>query len=276
MTHKFPDIKVWIWTVVVFIILQSGALIYYKNYKKNSRISEQTTQVQLSQISTYFRKYPSCEKVIVIGSSLTSHGIEGDNNIRFGADSTLLIAKIWASNSPISKFIERDSIVDDLIALQPDLVCIQTELAAIKFSHKKPHPILHKIGVLSGINNIVIENEIIADTIVFKPVKRETKSIDEIESIITAINQLESAKIKTSLLDIPKPISTEKALLSGNFQKHFQQVIEEYMNRTNAEHLLYDGAPLHFNSFKDGGHLNAKGSHYYTQWLVSKLKDLKL
>jgi hypothetical protein len=275
---KSPPIKIWIWVGLFFIGLQ---IIIVNSYpfllQKSSEINNYViVNTQLNTISKKIKKNPDLYNVIIIGSSLIKNGIKEG----IYSDS-LQLSKIYAFGDYIYPFINTHHLVDSLIKLKPNLVCIQIELAAITFSKNSNPRFLKELSLksiyffnhvfASGHNKPINIKNIKYDTINHIPIKRWVKKHTNLGFLLIALDKLKKAGIETKIIDVPKPFKSEQKVYTKEFKYDLKNILKIYEEKLKIEHLKYSGKTMYYKHFIDGGHLNESGKKIYTEWLVNTL-----
>lgn len=291
MKIQTTPLKIWGWVSVIFIITQSVLVLFFFKAKVDLNNNEDYYN-QINYMHQEFRKNNSY-KVIIIGSSLIGHGVACSDEITTYLSSkknvNINLLKIWDSNDPLNKFINLN-LIEEIIKAKPDLVLFQTELAAINFTKNKQwiqkvsfinKSIIRYIFSLKQGNkyssknrfcpkNIDIQFEY--DTIKHIPQKRKVKPINDLHFVFNGFKRLQKEGIKTVLIDIPRPVQSEKIIYTKPFNEQLHKLFNVYYNNFGITHWNYTGAPIYYKHCIDEGHLNKKGRNIYTEWLLAKIE----
>lgn len=294
MKNQTPPLKIWAWVGFLFILSQFLILAFYSfkklksgpliHYPKKSLIQEEFKQVDKIN-------------VVAIGSSLFGYGVlSRPNDIEALQSSTsapkINLIKYWGSKDPFERLINQN-LVQDLISLKPDLVIIQTELAAINLIYEVviDHTPLRRISLMNRAvlryflekqistnvddllhgQSIVVMDNLELDTLNYTPRPREVKSVNEIEIVLEMLAKLQKEGVKTIIVDIPRPKRTEKVINTPKFKQELHEVLCFYESKFGVQYWSYDGETIHFKYFRDYGHLNVEGGKIYTKWLMDKI-----
>lgn len=267
MQVRATPIKTWIWVGAIFIVIQASAYVYFKkNYAKVYSTVKLSEQIQNTK--RLFEENDEQDfNVLIIGSSLTGHGIgESQNNhIRLG--------KLWGSKDPIEQWVKNENLIEKVIQLKPDLVCLQSELAAVKLKFATVHPVQVITNTVSNFNNILLGSQLKLDTLLMTPYPRNLKKKTEVDYLINGLQKFRKQNIPIVLLHVPLPVKSEREIYTSEFSSQLKNILNHYNKKTDAIHWKYDGTPLYFNKYKDAGHLNIEGNAIYTNWLVNKIEN---
>lgn len=297
MKINIPPIKVWSWVIIAFFLFQLIVIIYYHK-PGNAGSGDIWFSSQLRDIKSDFSKEnKSAYQVIIIGSSLTGNAVECPdeivNTLANYQTKSIVLKKIWQPHDHFEYFIRNKNLVNELLQIHPDLVCIQTELAAIRY--EEPGKMfyediegylqdlaLQNTTIFSDIINgnkpkfincadNFIDYEVVADTNKYIPSKRYTKKDAEIQFAFEGLHQLRSAGIKIVLVDIPRPMQVEQIIYTQSFLQELNLLLDMYQRKFGIEHWAYTDRPIYFNDCYDGGHLNKAGRHVFTKNLLEKI-----
>lgn len=296
MKTQNTPLRFWIYTASFFIIIYLVFNIYYeKNKSKINKHQLNYFSNELNHISQKLKNSDNNYNVIIIGSSLIGHGIPCSENIYKYSKLNITLNKLWSPGDPIKKKQLNHKTTNQLIKTKPDLVLIQTELTAIKLQYNErlvQHLFLQKITEFSSKINSMLDYFLIVpkdytrcpknlnvqsktDTLSYTPKKRIIKNIDNLKNLSTIFNQLNAAGIKTVIVDIPRPISTEKEIYTASFNKELQKLLNIYKQEYEVEHWNFTGPDMYYKHFIDDGHLNENGRDIYTEWLLNKIEKEK-
>ena len=297
MKTNVPSIKIWIWVLVTFCLLQLIVIIYYNNPNHNS-IKENSVISQLSDIKRGFaEKDDATYKVVIIGSSLVANGVACPDEIEgILADyetKNIVLNKIWKPNDQFKHLVEKNKIINELLMVKPDLVCIQTELAAIGYQEIENYfytdfqkyvqtLAFRNTNFVKDIFNFgeadfikckdnFIDFEVVEDSLKFIPVKRFVKNNTEVQFVSEQLKILKMAGIKVVLVDIPRPQQVEKIMYTEPFRRELTACLNIYEHEIEVPLWRYTGRPMYFKDFYDGGHLNKEGMHVFTKNLLEKI-----
>jgi hypothetical protein len=297
MKINVPPLKIWIWVVVSFFLFQLFVIGYYDKHKKSSE-GDSWFSSQLQDIkSDFINKTKTTYNVIIIGSSLVGNGVECPDEIAGTLaeykTSNILLEKIWQPHDQLQYFISNKNLINELLVIKPDLVCIQTELAAIRYEETEK---FFYTDFEDYLQNIATENstifkdlfsnqqlkpvrcadnfidyEVLTDTLNYIPAKRYCKKKEEIQFAFEGLKKLTDAGIKIVLVDIPRPQQVEKIMYTQTFSEQLNSLFDMYRQKFGIEHWRYTTRPMYFKDFHDGGHLNKGGRHLFTKDLLEKI-----
>jgi len=266
MKNQFPPLKVWIIVGILLAIIQ-GVIIVRFQEGRTALVSKNIAfekQIKLLK-NTFADDSSKSKKVVVVGSSLVGYGIISTKN------QTINLTSLWFSYDSIKQWVENKDLINQLVEIKPDLVCLQTEMAAIKFSTSIQDPLMNKVKGISTANKWFFGNKISLDTLSLKGHRRFVKDFDKMSFLISGMNKLKSKGIPVVILDIPRPVEIEKKIYTQSFKTKLNTILTKYKLSADVEHWSYNGDPLFFNKFKDAGHLNEDGRKVYTNWLMHKI-----
>lgn len=303
MKTNVPPIRIWIWVLVTFCLLQLIVIIYYNN-PNHSSTNENSFISQLSDMKREFAgKDKATYKVVIIGSSLVANGVACPDEIAgILADyqtKNIVLNKIWKPNDQFKHLVEKNKIINELLLVKPDLVCIQTELAAIGYNEIEKNfytdfqkyvqtlafrnttfvKDIFKIGKVDFIKckDNFIDFEVVEDSLKYVPVKRYVKNNTEVQFISEQLKILKKAGINVVLVDIPRPQQVEKIMYTEPFSRDLTACLNIYQNGIEVPLWRYTGRPMYFKDFYDGGHLNKEGMHLFTKNLLEKIiKEMEI
>ena len=297
MTTNAPPIKIWKWVLATFCLLQLIVIIYYSNPQHGS-INENSFISQLSDMKREFAtKDKATYKVVIIGSSLVANGVACPDEIAgILADyptKNIVLNKIWKPNDQFKQLVENNKIINELLLVKPDLVCIQTELAAIGYNEIEKHfytdfqkymqtlafrnttfvKDIFKNGKVEFIKckDNFIDFEVMEDSLKYMPVKRYVKDSAEVQFVLEHLKVLKNAGVKVVLVDIPRPQQVEKIMYREPFSRDLIASLNIYQHEIDAPVWRYTGRPMYFKDFYDGGHLNKEGRYLFTKNLLEKI-----
>ena len=297
MKTHVPPVKIWIWVLVTFFLLQLIVILYY-NDRKHSSVNENSFLSQLSDMKRAFvQKDKPTYKAVIIGSSLVANGVacpdEIEGILAEYPTKNIVLNKIWKPNDQFKQLVEKNKIIDELLSLKPDLVCIQTELAAIGYNEIEKHfytdfqkyvqtlafrnttlvKDVFKIGKADFIKckDNFIDFEVMEDSMKFRPLKRFVKNNTEVQFVVEQLKTLKKAGIKVVLVDIPRPQQVEKMMYAEPFRRNLIACLNIYQHDNEIPLWSYTGTPMYFKYFYDGGHLNKEGRHLFTKNLLEKI-----
>ena len=303
MKTNVPPIRIWIWVLVTFCLLQLIVIIYYNN-PNHSSTNENSFISQLSDMKREFAgKDKATYKVVIIGSSLVANGVACPDEIAgILADyqtKNIVLNKIWKPNDQFKQLVEKNKIINELLLAKPDLVCLQTEFAAIGYKEIEKHfytdfqkyvqtlafrnttfvKDIFKIGKVDFIKckDNFIDFEVVEDSLKYVPVKRYVKNNTEVQFISEQLKILKNAGIKVVLVDIPRPQQVEKMMFAPPLGQNLITCLNIYQNEIDVSLWRYTGRPMYFADFYDGGHLNKEGRHLFTKNLLEKIiKEMEI
>jgi len=297
MNKNVTPLKIWIWVAVTFCLFQLIVIIYY-NKPKNDKRGDLWFSSQLNDIKSDFTtQAKSAYHVIIIGSSLVGNAVdcpdEVNNILSNYPTKNILLNKIWQPHDPFQYLVKNRNLINELLQIKPDLVCIQTELAAIRYEKTEKYFYSDFQGYIEdlakkntsifsdvfskGTTRLIkcednfIDNEVVDDTMKYIPAKRYVKNNAEIQFVCDALNKLKNAGIKIVLVDIPRPRQVEQVIYTGPFLQELNLLFDMYEKKYGVTHWSYTGGPMYFNVFYDGGHLNRDGRHLFTKNLLEKI-----
>lgn len=297
MKFNVASIKIWILVIVTFCLIQIFVIQYF--YKTGKILDNYNYfSSQLNDIKNDFNsKDKSTYNVVVVGSSLVGHGIECPEELQKTLASfpikNILIKKIWESGDPIKYFIEDKNLINELLIVKPDLVCLQTELAAVRFEDPEKNIYTNFKNHFEELRqkNIVVFKDLLFkkkssyticenmsnddaelfDSVTYRTTKRFVKSGEEINYLLNGIKKLKNAGIKLVIVDIPKPQKVELLINNNLFLQNLNSLLDMYKLKLGIAHWTYAGRPMYFDDFIDGGHLNKAGRHEFTSSLIEKI-----
>jgi hypothetical protein len=297
MKINVPPLKIWVWVVVSFFLFQLFVIGYYDKHKKSSE-GDSWFSSQLQDIkSDFINKTKTTYNVIIIGSSLVGNGVECPDEIAGTLAEyktrNILLKKIWQPYDQLQYFISNKNLINELLVIKPDLVCIQTELAAIRYEETEKFfytDFEHYLQNIATENSTIfkglfsnqelksvrcadnfIDYEVLTDTLNYIPAKRYCKKKEEIQFAFEGLKKLTDAGIKIVLVDIPRPQQVEKIMYTQTFSEQLNSLFDMYRQKFGIEHWRYRTRPMYFKDFHDGGHLNKGGRHLFTKDLLEKI-----
>ena len=297
MKTNVPPVKIWIWVLVTFFLLQLIVILYY-NDPKHSTAYDNSYNSQLSDMKRAFvQNDKPTYKVVIIGSSLVANGIacpdEIEKILANYQTKNIVLNKIWKPNDQFKQLVEKNKLINELLLAKPDLVCLQTEFAAIGYKEIEKHfytdfqkyvqtlafrnttfvKDIFKIGKADFIKckDNFIDFEVMEDSLKFKPLERFIKSYTEVQFVVEQLKILKKAGIKVVLVDIPRPRQVEKIMFTEPFSRDLTARLNIYQQENDIPLWKYTGRPMFFNDFFDGGHLNKEGRHVFTSNLLEKI-----
>ena len=297
MKVNVPSLKLWICVGVSFFLFQLFVILYYNKHKKSTEMDSWFSS-QLQDIkSNFINKTKTTYNVIIIGSSLVGNAVECPDEIAGTLANyktrNILVKKIWQPHDHFQYFISNKNLINELLVIKPDLVCIQTELAAIRYQETenffytdfedhlqdlaiKNSTIFKDLFINEKLEPIrcednFIDYEVLTDSLNYIPPKRYCKKKEEIQFAFEGLNKLTRAGIKIVLVDIPRPQQVEKIMYTQPFSKELNLLFDMYQQKFGIEHWRYTTRPMYFKDFHDGGHLNKGGRHLFTKDLLEKI-----
>ncbi len=299
MKINVPSLRIWAWVGISFFLIQLYVIAYYKP-PKNGNTYDLPISSLLNDIKNEFiNKNKTTYNVIVVGTSLVGNGVECPDEIAStltlanSKTRNILLKKILYNHDKFQYLFSNKNLINELLLIKPDLVCIQTELAAIRFEETE---IFFYTNLESYLENLARKNAaffkglflnkksesinckdnyinsgVLTDTLNYIPVKRYSKKNEEIQSAFEGLNKLSKAGIKIVIVDIPRPLQVEKIIYTKTFSKELDLLFYMYHQKFGIEHWKYTKEPLYFKDFYDGGHLNKAGRHLFTKYLLEKI-----
>jgi hypothetical protein len=286
-----PPLTIWLFFVVLFLIIQ--AVIYFVPPNKfDLGISYPRND---SVILKNNANKPA-HKIIIIGSSITDEAVDKEEAILSMSNeqgvSPVLIKKVTGVTDKLALMIYRFDLVNYIIKEQPEAVCIQSELAAVKFSpeHVFAPDILvqlaqeNKVVLKKMINGFETDTSklywlnnkliIVKDTLSFRALNRSIKTKKEIQYVIDFIITLKNKGIKIYFLDIPRAKQFEQLTFTSGYKDSIKHLFNLYNRETGTKRIQYTGTTMFFNYYRDiGGHMNVAGRKLYTTWLIKTLQN---
>ena len=276
-----------------FITIQTGIFYGFKWSQNQEQIQAYHEQIKFLR-SEILPKTDSNYRVIMIGTSLTGQGVECREDYHDGKKIQLL--KFWSPGDRFDFFVQSVDLIQDIKTLQPDLICFQSEIAAIKLlppNSQERETLLDKIVFLSTVNykffgqvfkpekklaaNDFCNPDILRDaqyedTVRIVPRGRIIKSTENLTSVYHAIKQFKASGIKTVIVDIPRPHAIEQLVYDSTFNTELSKIKQHYLEEKACAWWPYTGQACYFNLFQDMGHLNAMGKVWYSNWLMTQIK----
>lgn len=295
MKNYTAPITTWIWVGATFVFFQLFVIIYYSfNENKINKLKYDHYFDQVKYITEELQKDSTGYKVIIIGTSLIGNGVACPEEIKSFTNqkSNLRLFKIWGSNDLLEDFVS-NNLINNIISWKPDLVLFQSELTTINFSEKnilleKAYQISNKnksvLRYLSSFNKTTvydsnyrcypknIDVETNSDTIAFTPAFRSIKDLQELDYLTSGFISLSQAGIKSVIVDIPRPVASEKIINTESFNQSAQTLIDLYKGKYSIVNWKYTGPPIYFKNCVDLAHLNKSGRKIYTNWLLNKIQ----
>lgn len=299
MTKNNTPLKIWAWVAAIFIVVQSFIYWHYTlNRDEKIAIKKELIHQQIEKLKNDFKNAPTEHfKIVAIGSSLFEEGLassdELQNFTQKSISEKIQLNIISDYPDPLQQLIEEENIVAELLTIKPDLICIQTELAAIVFTGKNKIPNANHSFLYKSIQQLAHANRaslnyvrelyktrkrdrlVQGDTLTHFPDNRLVKTYSSLDYAFDAFRILRDAGIKIVIVDVPKPQKTEQAINTEDFRHKLEDLLHNYKDKLQIDHWSYDGPLLHYKYFKDFGHLNTKGKEIYTHWFVTKLIEEK-
>ena len=288
---SYLSIKDWGIIFVCACIIQTALHFTYVTLKDKQRPFDPVLLSVKEQVEAQDHKV---KKVLVFGSSLIGHGLACADDSVFTQSSTnqnISIFKIWGSEDPFQELFSSNKYLEQILSIKPDLICIQTELAAVNLKWLEYETNLFK--------NISIENRALKQLILNLELKeldiqsycnpklrllkdekdslriisqeREIKSYAQISDGFNTLKHLSEQNIKIVILDIPRPISLENQYKTEPYLKQLNNLLSIYKRELDVDYWPYDGKIMHYKDFVDRGHLNTSGKRYYSAWLLNTI-----
>ncbi len=288
---KNPPLRIWLIFVVLFLIIQ--AVIYYL---PNNKFDLGISYPRNDSVILKNNAHKPAHKIIIIGSSITNEAVDKEEAILSMSNeqeaSPVLIKKVTGGNDKLALMINRFDLVNYIIKEQPEAVCIQSELAAVKLSpeHVFAPDILvqlaqeNKVLLKKMINGFEtdtnklywLNNEliIVKDTLSFRALNRRIKTKKEIQHVLDFIKTLKNKGIKIYFLDIPRAKQFEQLTFTSGYKDSINHLFNWYNSETGTKRIQYSGTTMFFNYYRDiGGHMNVTGRKLYTKWLIKTLQN---
>ncbi len=300
-THT-PPLKVWIWVACIFLAIQGIVYLLFTNMQKHEPyLVENPFDDQIEQIRGAFEQNESAFKVVIIGSSFVAHGVACPTEIQaLFPDKNIQLHKIWNFGNPLQDLIEQRNLIELLLELKPDLVCIQTAAAVLTvYYDKKEIPLAHP--TVEWIKNLAATNRLISrriafqmkqtnfqkegcyprgiderkrlDTLNFIPRRKSILKREELEVVFQGLGQLQAAGIELTLVDMPNPQQVQESTAQKKLETAYAPLLHTYEQELGMEHWVYTGQALHFRDFIDARHLHKSGRIPYTKWLLKKIEQ---
>lgn len=288
---SYLSIKHWGLVLLGVCIIQTILHFTYVHYKQSGRpfdpIFSKFKDIDSKHVS-------SNKKVLFFGSSLLGQGLDCPSSSMFklSEDKSLSIYKIWKSEDPFRELFSTDKYTQDILNLKPDLICIQTELAAINLEWLNYESHFFKTISIENrtLRQVIYENKnsnfnwqsycdpastfqaTETDTLNLSPVKRSIKRVENIASALSTLETFRKAGIQIAIVDIPRPYALEQQYKTQTFLTELNQLLKTYKNDLQVDYWSYSGPALYHNKFIDRGHLNVDGRTIYTKWLLETIQ----
>jgi len=290
---SYLSIKQWIVVLLGVCFAQTTLHFTYLYYKEKQR--------PFDPVFDYIQEFllnddKNSKRVLFFGSSLIGQGLSCPNDTIFNTKNGALpisIFKIWKSEDPFDELFGSEKYLKNIIELKPDLICIQTELAAVNLKWLAFETnLLKNISIENrGLKQLIFQSEkkdldlttycnpknIIHtnknDTLNIDIGDRFIKTQDEISKAFPVLTALKKAHIKMVIVDIPRPYSIERQFKTENYSNALNRCINEYKTRFNIDYWTYDGQTMFHKDFLDRGHLNERGKTSYSKWFLKTLKN---
>lgn len=283
--------------MVAFCLFQLVVIIYYTNPKVLSYDDiPYSNQIQDIKSATLNKGKNTCN-VIIIGSSLVGFAVGCPDEIAAASSNYktkhISLKKIWQSGDRLKYMVEHKNLIQELLRLKPDLICIQTELAAIRFKEidkyfysefekyledlaRKNITIFKDIFMLDKFTYTKCQefyflSEVAKDTLAIIPSKRFVKELADVEYLRSGLKALINAGIKIVILDIPRPRKTALKVYTSSFIQQLNPMLDFYQKEFGIAHWAYSGRDVYYSDTIDGAHLNEKGRQLFTSYLLQKI-----
>lgn len=289
---SYLSIKQWILVLLGVCFAQTTLHFTYLYYKDKQR--------PFDPVFDYIQEFllndnKNSKRVLFFGSSLIGQGLACPDDTIFNTNNTALpisIFKVWKSEDPFDELFSSEKYLKQIIELKPNLICIQTELAAvnlkwlgfetnffknISIENRGLKPLIFKqekkdLDLITYCNpkNTIQVNE--NDTLNIDIGERFIKTQDEISKAFPVLKALKDAKIKMVIVDIPRPHSVERKFKTETYSNNLNRCLDEYKTVLNIDYWAYDGRKMNHADFMDRGHLNEIGKTSYSKWFLETLK----
>lgn len=293
---SYLSIKHWIVVLLGVCFAQTVLHLTYLYYKEKHR--------PFDPIFNYIKDavledHKTSKRVLFFGSSLIGQGLPCPDDTIFNTKNGALpitIFKIWKSEDPFNELFGSDKYLENIIDLKPDLICIQTELAAVNLNWlafetnflknrsienrslkqlmlQPKEPLLDISKYCNPIKTIEIEP---FDTVDLNIGSRNIKTLEEITKAFPVLKALKDAHIKIVIVDIPRPHSVENMFKTAVYSNNLNRCLDEYKSVLNIDYWAYDGQKMYYKDFMDRRYLNETGKNSYMKWLLQTIKTKRL
>ncbi|MBT8219394.1 MAG: hypothetical protein KJP00_06205 [Bacteroidia bacterium] len=232
--------------------------------------------------------------VLVLGSSLTDEGIK--NNIYFhdkfkAQNKNIIVKKIILKGSHKEKFITSKKVLDSIISLKPDLICLEeatfvtaNQRSLSKWIHDFNYGVnsFKDIKVLGTINftNLTTnstferenenENIVVGDTSRYFQNTPNLRPIVELELFTSYLKRFRNSGTDIVFLDVQRAGAFPTNKKTDLFIQNRSEWFEIFQSQFNSQYWDYEGV-IPFSHYRDFGHLNKPGCEIYSSWLFNMI-----
>lgn len=284
---SFLSLKDWGVVLVITCIIQLGFHLSFNYLKEQERPYDPILNHIKQESSNH------SNSALVFGSSLIGYGLSCHDDSIFqqsAGEPPISIFKIWDNGDPFKAFFS-SKYIDQIIEINPKVICIQTELAAINLDwiNKKTNYVKQISKENKDLKQLLFnpknqtlnldehcfpkltESMLKTDTLNTSALHRHIKPTDEIDVVLSNLKQLSNAGIKIVIMDIPRPYPLEQIFKDSTYTSNLTAVLNYYQSHLDIEYWEYNDKDLYFSYFLDRGHLNERGKHYYSKWLKQQI-----
>ncbi|MDW3652318.1 MAG: hypothetical protein R8P61_34900 [Bacteroidia bacterium] len=300
---KSTPLYVWAWVGGLFLLLQIIVHVYCHNIPNTDKLEFDGLYEEMKEDFQSSKKRDL--KVIFVGSSLAKYGIQCPDEIYAYSNrlkkSPILLSKMYGNGEPFKRMVTTHQLLPKIAALNPDLVCIQTELAVVNLenvgakykadSTLKAHSLKGQLEMRSWLNRRFFKEmlgmlgykqkmDCVAkagpsiqhlDTLSYVPQKRISRSFEELGYAHEELQMLRDQGIKIVFVDVPQPAALMHQIYPPKLMQEQAILLEQYQEQLGIEYWPYTGSPLGYKYFWDYSHLTTAGQEIYTEWLIDKI-----
>jgi hypothetical protein len=295
MKEKFPKLKIWSITFIIFILIQSIFYIFQPIFKNS--IDNKIYFLKKAQsiyLLDYIKKNINLNKkvyrVVVIGSSLTEFGVDCREVMSTYSNQKIDVYKIYARGNNLELFTKESNIFGSILKLKPDLVCIESDLMTSEIFFYLQKNLIADLAqknkdamynfyliISSALNNSIPNPEICNNPYVMKVKSeelnfypRKVRTFESNSFVHPYLKEYKIKGIKTVLLHFPRPNEIEVKIHTGDLEKELKNLLIKYDENFGIKYWKFPN-PLSNKYFYDQGHFNTKGRELYSKWLIKKI-----
>ena len=282
---KVIPLKYWLIVIIATFIIQ---LLLFALGRIGYNYTAYNIHYQLIDFEINYNKKEN--NVVFIGSSRLEKGLFCNSSLRTNTKNlNFKIHKIYHSNDVLNEYLVNSDLIDRLVRLKPEIVCIQTDWATLDFNYEQDDFL--KLELVKNKNVIAVlwhtiftkktikqedctnTNKIFNDSLELKKrIPKTIKTPEKTKIIFEALKKLKKAGIKTFIIDIPLPSIKEAFYKKEIDTIGLNKLLKEYKTKTGVTYIKYDGRKMFYSYYYDEGHLNSYGQYIYSNWFIEKLK----
>ncbi|MEQ9298738.1 MAG: hypothetical protein RIF33_09255 [Cyclobacteriaceae bacterium] len=296
--EKHPALLSWLLALTAFFSFQ--AYIYLDS--DETLIDYQITHTVQTITEACLRRDSEDLIVVTVGNSLLNHGVhctgQFEQLVASRSNRKISLFKITRSGGNFANLIQRNDLIDQLIAARPDLILIQDELLISSSSNDhvlfdsgqdfkldqwqdQYYKLAFKnVNFAMSLADYIRDKDyclnstfdgVATDSINYVNNYSVSRGWNNDSQINTTWDKLKQSGVNVKILEIARPVSknmtNEEYRFSLIFEKQLRSIRDEFL----IDYWGYDGPTLPFSSFYDHAHLNQSGREQYSQWLADRL-----